>query len=247
MKTIKTLRTMAMAVLLMAGEKALCQELTEIVIDRKAVEIVGKNTLSAETAEELYRLELDTIRQERLKLAPKVTLKNLVEQARMNQQTYLGDLGREKAAYAMLMRKCTQVTEGSVALLQEARKHPERMLYCTRTVIELVLQAEDAVEKCVRIAMGGKVANPLKDTDGEDRGDGYNLVYPEERLRIVYDTMHQLERINAAMTVLRYTLMTRYTWKDMLTNIDPVGVRMAMEINYRMNDLLHGGQKIHWW
>ena len=224
--------------------------------DSKTIGVVAANTEAAEAAELIYHNELDTIAKERVKLSVKATLKNLVKQGKMYQQTFLGDIGRQKAAFSMLVRKCKEVTDASLGLLTEAKKHPERMLYCTRTVIEFGLQAEDAVEKCVKIAMGARVKNPLteskddggkKEKEKEEKKDGYNLVYPDERLAIIYDTVDELNRISAAMTVLSYTLMTKYTWKEAFADLDPEGYRILMDIDYTAKDISGDLKRLPWW
>lgn len=243
----------------------------KVVRDKKAAEIVGKNSVSAVANEAVYTQELDSIRKERTRLLSKTAVRNMVKQARWAQQTYLGDLGQQKAAYTLLVKKCERFLLSSETLLTEAAKHPGRLLYCTKTVTRFTLDASDMVHRCIKIAMGGRLENPFKRRNGSGRStgsssrnsagsgsstgnasdsesdDGYNLVYPDERLMLVYETISHISKLNYAMDVLTFQLMTKWTWTDLLQQADPEGYYRLMAIVYEVNDIENDIRRLSWW
>jgi len=270
------------ALLLLTAGQASAQ--FRVVIDKKAIKIVGENTASAKAAEEVNKSELDSIKSKRATLFTKAAIRNLVKTAKMAQQTFLGDLRQEGAAYKQLVRECERFLNAAQSLTREAAKHPTRLIYCTKTVSILTLDATNTVHRCVKIAMGSKVKNPLRELkqkmeketgqaggktfsdkslfsrygsmgkgydvggeSGEEGNDGYNLIYPDERLMMVYETIAHLSKLSRTMEVLSFQLMTKWTWKDLLAQADPKAYYLAMGIVYQTQDIERELERLPFW
>lgn len=269
-KKVSRFILMAALLLVTAGQSSAQYR---VVIDTKAIKIVGENAASAKLAEGTYKAELDSIKEKRSTLLLNTAVRNMVKSARMAQQTYLGDLGEEQEAYKKLVRVCERFLEASEALYEEGSKHPAAALGSYRMIGVLALDAMNTVHRCVKVAMGGKVKNPFKalrekmeqssgfspfrlssgkkgntvKDDGEDGDDGYNLIYADERLMLVYETIDHLNKLSRAMEVLTFELATKWTWREMLRDADPEGYSLAMKIVYDTQDIGSELERLPFW
>lgn len=176
-----------------------------------------KNTARAVGAEELYRIEADSIKHDKVKTEVYALLRHQLKMADKRQrETVLFD--RNSPLYIELVRACTDFTAELTRLERAVSDCHLDMGFVRTAALELMTEAYSLVRTAIVTGMSSNVPHPFRvsldrllrgedDTPvyaddpqrPDDDTDGANLLLPDERLRIVNHAVHQLRGMTSAM------------------------------------------------
>jgi hypothetical protein len=223
-------------------------------MDLKTTAQVTANGAAATAAEAGVTASTTEVRKKNALIAAKSTVSQLVKAADMAAKQNVGDLKSQSLSYTMICKEIVNIGYELNQTYEVAAKNPTRLGMCVVAGTKVILETKGIVDKVVYLACNGKVPNPFNNVSIEDikkgklnqkmeengtEKDGANLLSARERLNIMNDALYNLRRIKRSLTLVKFRLMTSYTFADILRESLPqeyywqAGMKLAFDDTMR--------------